>query len=66
MKKNANSPLIYEIKMSILLLPREHIFGNIGTNHNLFGKGGNMMKIPKRYHETAKKHLKLGTFCLRF
>ena len=52
--------------MLILLLPREHLFGNTGTNHNLFGKGDNVMKIPKRHVETAKKHLKLEHFFFVF
>ena len=52
--------------MLILLSPREHLFGNTGTNHNLFGKGDNVMKIPKRHLETAKKHLKLEHFFFVF
>jgi hypothetical protein len=48
--------------MLILLLHREHLFGIIGVNHNLFGKGDNVVKIPKWHQETPKGHLKLELF----
>lgn len=48
--------------MLILLLHREHLFGIIGANHNVFGKGDNVVKIPKWHQETPKGHLKLEHF----